>query len=204
MTQEQLKNLLSEIKTVNGVSDGLRAQILQMAAESITLSTLQSLLPNVQQRLQAKPSAHRKKVRGKSAKIGFKLTKKELKEIPTMYNKIFAYNDLIIPYRFHKGVYEAHYRGKGLDVFACAKDFNEMKRKFITKLTELEEKGVLPVSLRQQAEPPQPKVKGSTALFDDYVDQWLEIKKRRQSRPHTRSMKGCAGSIFWASSAVKR
>ena len=83
MTQEQLKNLLSEITTVNGVSDELRAQILQMAAESITLSTLQSLLPNVQQ-AQAKPSAHRKKVRGKSAKIGFKLTKKELKEIPTM------------------------------------------------------------------------------------------------------------------------
>lgn len=183
MTQEQLKNLLSEITTVNGVSDEFRAQILQMAAESITLSTLQSLLPNVQQ-AQAKPSAHRKKVRGKSAKIGFKLTKKELKEIPTMYNKIFAYNDLIIPYRFHKGVYEAHYRGKGLDVFACAKDFNEMKRKFIAKLAELEEKGVLPVTLRQQPEPPQPEVKGSTALFDNYVDQWLEIKKKT-TKPST-------------------
>lgn len=60
MTQEQLKNLLSEITTVNGVSDEFRAQILQMAAESITLSTLQSLLPNVQQ-AQAKPSTHRKK-----------------------------------------------------------------------------------------------------------------------------------------------
>ena len=56
--------------------------------------------------------------------------------MPEKYRNIFACADRLIPYRFHKGVYEAHYRRDGFKVFACAKDFKEMKRKFAAKLLE--------------------------------------------------------------------
>ena len=56
--------------------------------------------------------------------------------MPEKYRKIFACEDRIIPYRFHKGVYEAHYRRDGFKVFACAKNFDEMRKKFIAKLLE--------------------------------------------------------------------
>ena len=95
MTQEQINEIFKEITTVDNVSDGLRAKLLQMAAESITLSTLQSLLPNAQpQDSLQRPVVNR---RGKSSKVGFIFSKKEMKEIPTMYKKIFACKDKIIP-----------------------------------------------------------------------------------------------------------
>src|SRR5699024_5475962 len=71
---------------------------------------------------------------GRKPRPGFTLSKKEIKSMPEKYRNIFACADRLIPYRFHKGVYEAHYRRDGFKVFACAKDFKEMKRKFAAKL----------------------------------------------------------------------
>ena len=156
--------------------------MLQLAADSITLSTLQSLLSGVQpQEITPKTAV---KTRGKNSKVGFTFNKKEMKEIPTMYKNIFACKDRIIPYRFHKGVYEAHYRGNGLDVFACSKDFGEMKRKFAAKLNELAEQGIEPVTERGTSKPKEPIKKENTVLFSDYVEEWLEIK-RKTTKPST-------------------
>lgn len=164
-----------------GIDERTRAQLLQMAAESIALSTIQTLMPMAKQSV---PEKRAHKERGRSSKVGFNFTKKEMKSIPTMYKNIFACNDKIIPYRFHKGVYEAYYRRQGLNVYACAKSFDEMKRKFILKLNEMAEQGASPT---QTTKPvigsPQP-VKEVDVLFTDYVRQWLEIK-RKTTKPST-------------------
>lgn len=91
MNQEQINEIFKEFTTVDNVSDDLRAKILQLAADSITLSTLQSLLPAVapQKSLQSPPVNKS----GKSSKVGFKLNKKEIKEMPTIFRKIFACKD---------------------------------------------------------------------------------------------------------------
>lgn len=96
-----------------------------------------------------------------------------------MYKKIFACNDKIIPYRYHKGVYEAHYRRNGLDVFACAKDFDDMKLKFIAKPIQLSDENTTPVTERKKSvQRPQEEKNKNSVLFTEYVRQWLEIKRK--------------------------
>ena len=96
--------------------------------------------------------------------------------MPEKYRKIFACEDRIIPYRFHKGVYEAHYRRDGFKVFACAKDFKQMREKFTAKLLE-QMNGEMPL-------PANPKRKEtvapvhSDARFAEYLNEWLEIKRK--------------------------
>ena len=43
----------------------------------------------------------------------FKLSTKEILSMPNKAQKLFAFEDKLIPYRFHKGVFEAHYRRNG-------------------------------------------------------------------------------------------
>lgn len=105
----------------------------------------------------------------------FKLSTKEILYMPKKIQNLFAHDDKLIPYRFHKGVFEVHYRKNGLNIYASSKDFQEMKRKFIDLLSRAE---------------PLPKVNPYTInrtavhyercydiLFADYVDQWLAMKK---------------------------
>ena len=115
--------------------------------------------------------------------------------MPEKYRNYFACQDRLITYRFHKGVYEAHYRKKGLDVFACAKDFNEMRKKFGLLLAEalmVADPTIVPARTSPETASPstpvaQPvaqtvvlpgedKLKG--VYFMDYVKEWLSIKKQ--------------------------
>ena len=109
--------------------------------------------------------------------------------MPENYRNVFACQDRLIHYRFHKGVYEAHYRKRGLDVYACAKDFNEMKRKFAQKLLEalamanpiVVPTWTPPVYVQPPAPvpvPQEPQDKFNGMYFMDYVNQWLAIKKQ--------------------------
>lgn len=175
MTNQELDNILQTLKVLPDGNDEMARTILKAVADSVTLSTLQQLIPSAQiQTAPVQKCAERK--RGRSSKVGFIFTKKEMKSIPMNYKKIFACNNKIIPYRYHKGVYEAHYRRNGLDVFACAKDFDEMKRKFIAKLVQLSDMNVMPVMER----PPKPQEvkKENTVFFTDYIRQWIEIKRK--------------------------
>ena len=182
MDYKELDNILKTLKALPEGNDEMARAVLKAASDSITLETLQKLLPTAQAAT-VKQGAERE--RGRSSKVGFTFTKKEMKLIPTMYKKIFACNNQIIPYRYHKGVYEAHYRRHGLDVFACAKDFDEMKRKFIAKLTEMAGDNIAPVTERNKPIIKPKEVKKENAvLFTDYVNQWLEIK-RKTTKPST-------------------
>lgn len=178
MTQKELINIVKQLNHVDlegEAKDELTAKVLQMAADSVTLEMLKGLLaPNKSNAAPVQGEAA--KTLGRRSKPGFTLSKKEIKSMPEKYRKIFACEDRIIPYRFHKGVYEAHYRRDGFKVFACSKNFDEMRKKFISKLLE-QMNGEMPL-------PASPKRKEaavsvhSNARFVDYLNEWLEIKRK--------------------------
>ena len=178
MTQKELINIVKQLNHVDlegEAKDELTAKVLQMAADSVTLETLKGLLaPN---KSNAAPvQGETAKTLGRKSKPGFTLSKKEIKSMPEKYRKIFACEDRIIPYRFHKGVYEAHYRRDGFKVFACAKDFKQMREKFTAKLLE-QMNGEMPVPASPKRKEPAVSVH-SNARFADYLHEWLEIKRK--------------------------
>ena len=113
--------------------------------------------------------------RGRPAllKNTFKLSTKELLSMPNKIQKIFVCGDKLISYRYHKGVFEAHYRRNGLNIYASSKDFQEMKRKFLILLANAE-----PTSHNiSSQEYLSPVNKPDTIMFMDYVQHWLDGKK---------------------------
>jgi integrase len=94
--------------------------------------------------------------------------------------KVFACQDKLVPYRFHKGVYEAHYRREGLKIFASAKDFEELKRRFSEKLSvALSQPKSVPIKTHSTpavCQQVQKKLDFSP-MFTQYIEQWLSIKK---------------------------
>lgn len=179
MNQREITELLQQLRTSN--HDDTISKVLQLAADSVALDTLKDMLSE-----QGNQKAAKNRTRGNRRKSGknFKITNEEILKMPKRYRKLFACQDRLIPYRFHKGVYEAHYRRHGLDVFACSKSFDEMKRKFAQKLfaalsmanllSEPTWTSAMPISSASQES--SDKFKG--VRFMDYVDQWLAIKKQ--------------------------
>lgn len=105
----------------------------------------------------------------------FKLSTKEILYMPKKIQKLFAYDDKLISYRFHKGVFEAHYRRNGLDIYASSKDFQEMKRKFIELLSRAQ-----PIPMADSHSTQKYSTRNDKfcdVLFVDYVEQWLTTKK---------------------------
>ena len=177
MTQEELIQIVKQINTVDlygEAKDALTAKVLKMAADSVTLETLKALLSPASTK-KTVPQGTVAMTLGRKSRPGFTLSKKEIKSMPEKYRNIFACADRLIPYRFHKGVYEAHYRRDGFKVFACAKDFKEMKRKFATKLL-----AQMTGEHAPSVPDPRPIHSGarSKARFAEYLNEWLEIKRK--------------------------
>ena len=178
MTQEELIKIVKQLNHVDlqgEAKDELTAKVLQMAADSVTLETLKALVAPSRSGGDPVPNGEVAKTLGRNSRSGFTLSKKEIKRMPEKYRRIFACEDRIIPYRFHKGVYEAHYRRDGFKVFACAKDFKEMREKFTAKLLEqMNGERPLPKPSKGKETAPAP----SDARFADYLREWLEIKRK--------------------------
>ncbi len=178
MTQEELIQIVKQINTVDlygEAKDALTAKVLKMAADSVTLETLKALVAPSRSSGEPVPNGEVAKTLGRKSRSGFTLSKKEIKRMPEKYRRIFACEDRIIPYRFHKGVYEAHYRRDGFKVFACAKDFKEMREKFTAKLLE-QMNGERPLPMPSKGKEAAPG--HSDARFADYLQEWLEIKRK--------------------------
>ena len=178
MTQEELIKIVKQLNHVDlqgEAKDELTAKVLQMAADSVTLETLKALVAPNRSSGEPVPSGEVAKTLGRKSRSGFTLSKKEIKRMPEKYRRIFACEDRIIPYRFHKGVYEAHYRRDGFKVFACAKDFKEMREKFTAKLLE-QMNGERPLPMPSKGKEAAPG--HSDARFADYLREWLEIKRK--------------------------
>lgn len=178
MTQEELIHIVKQINTVDlygEAKDALTAKVLKLAADSVTLETLKALVAPSRSSGEPVPNGEVAKTLGRKSRSGFTLSKKEIKRMPEKYRRIFACEDRIIPYRFHKGVYEAHYRRDGFKVFACAKDFKEMREKFTAKLLE-QMNGERPLPMPSKGKEAAPG--HSDARFADYLQEWLEIKRK--------------------------
>ena len=167
MTEEQIGNILRVIGTAN-VSEEQRgsatADVLQLAAETFTKQVFTSLL-------NAKPNEIKgeeekaPQPRGRQ-KTGIRFTKQEMKKMPMKYRKIFAHEDIIVPYRLRKdGVYEARVRRKDLHIEVSARDFAALKEKFIRALHKEEEP--VPAAIKDPA----------AANFGEFTLQWLEVKE---------------------------
>ena len=86
--------------------------------------------------------------------------------MPMKYRKIFAHEDIIVPYRLRKdGVYEARVRRKDLHIEVSARDFAALKEKFIR-------------ALHKEEEPAPAAIKDPKATnFGEFTLQWLEVKQ---------------------------
>lgn len=178
MTQKELINIVKQLNHVDlegEAKDDLTAKVLQMAADSVTLEMLKGLLaPNKSNAAPVQEKQQR--LWEESQNLALLYQKRRSKVCQEKYRKIFACEDRIIPYRFHKGVYEAHYRRDGFKVFACAKNFDEMRKKFIAKLLEqMNDEMPLPASPKRKEAAASVH---SNARFADYLNEWLEIKRK--------------------------
>ena len=100
-----------------------------------------------------------------------KFSKKEILQMPTVYQSIFAAGNLIVHYRLRKdGVYEARFHRQGIDIEVSSKDFSVLKQKFIEKLRNFK------VNHDGKA--------NVVKTFADYAEEWLNIK-RVTTKPST-------------------
>lgn len=80
------------------------------------------------------PKIRKSRVKGNRRNV-LKFSKKEILQMPTVYQSIFAAGNLIVHYRLRKdGVYEARFHRQGIDIEVSSKDFSVLKQKFIEKL----------------------------------------------------------------------
>ena len=136
MTEEQIGNILRVIGTAN-VSEEQRgsatADVLQLAAETFTKQVFTSLLSAKPNEIKGEEEKA-PQPRGRQ-KTGIRFTKQEMKKMPMKYRKIFAHEDIIVPYRLRKdGVYEARVRRKDLHIEVSARDFDRTAEKLAALL----------------------------------------------------------------------
>lgn len=191
--QEKLSNLL-KILAATPNSDEYMQFVLQLAEESVTAETLQKLINDGKlvssSTLGTKPDNNSKIVIGEEngklfdekAKRTFKLSKKEIKNMPEPIRKVFIANDYIANYRItQNGYYEARIRRKDMYIEASARDFETMRKRFLERLKAYAESCAAQTTIpTQTAAAPDSK----TVLFTDYAEEWLNIK-RQTTKPST-------------------
>ena len=174
--QEKLSNLL-KILAATPNSDEYMQFVLQLAETSVTAETLQKLIDDGKlvssSTLETKPDNNSKIVIGKEngklfdekAKRTFKLSKKEIKNMPEPIRKVFIANDYIVNYRItQNGYYEARIRRKDMYIEASARDFETMRKRFLERLKAYAESCAAQTTIpTQTAAAPAPK----TVLFTD-------------------------------------
>lgn len=108
-------------------------------------------------------------------KLGFKLTKQEIKEMPERIRKIFIANNYIVNYRItSNGYYEARIRRSDMYIEASGRDFETMRKRFLDRLSAYYNK--VPEPVQETVE--QPVRTAKTVLFTDYAEEWLKIKEK--------------------------
>ena len=118
------------------------------------------------------PKIRKSRVKGNRRNV-LKFSKKEILQMPTVYQSIFAAGNLIVHYRLRKdGVYEARFHRQGIDIEVSSKDFAVLKQKFIEKLRNFK------VNHDGKA--------NVVKTFAEYAEEWLNIK-RVTTKPSTYS-----------------
>ena len=163
MTYEDRTNLIAEFLSANaGKTDETTTRTLNMLVESLAYSKLQELLPDVFKQEPSAPTHPKEK-----KKLSFRLTKKEIEQMPSRYRNLFAHGDKIITYRQKpNGVYEARYHRDGIHIEVSSKDLTVLKRKFIEALNNYAATGSA-----------KPKTQYNV-LFNRFAEDWLSLKEK--------------------------
>ena len=194
--QEKQRNLTELLKLLATTPSGDKYMqfVLQLAEASITAETLQNLINGGKlvsnHSIETKPDSTQTSTIGeengklldRKAKHIFKLTKKEIKNMPEPIRKVFIANNYIVNYRVtQNGYYEARIRRKGIYIEASARDFETMRKRFLERLNSyMESNSAQPAIPVQNATNTTPK----QVLFTDYAEEWLSIK-RQTTKPST-------------------
>ena len=124
----------------------------------------------------------RESISGNGKKLGFKLTKKEIKAMPEIIRKIFIANNFIVNYRItSNGYFEARIRRKDMYIEASGRDFETMRRRFMERLSAYY-KSML--AAQEKTEPIPEKDGKKLPYFCDYAEEWLKIKEQT-TKPST-------------------
>ena len=98
-------------------------------------------------------------------------TRKEIKQMPTEFQKIITVELPLHVRQKPNGVYEARFRAHGYNIAVSSKDFAKLKPKFLAKLAEHPQ----PTTAEVKALPAP--ISETGAKFYDVADRWLELKK---------------------------
>ena len=184
MTQENLLNVLNFITTVE-CSDEQKKALLEMAANTITISKLSSLMQD---------SNDNKNKASDNNEVGIvRFTKKEISLMPKTFRKQFRTAGCTAHvFRRKSGKntwnYMIRYRKGGYYIVATSNDLEEAKRKFIEKLHAADElkrqqdiakvtgMPVTPSPLLKQPE----EVNGVPTAFDKFAEYYFEKFYKRK------------------------
>ncbi len=124
----------------------------------------------------------RESISGNGKKLGFKLTKEEIKAMPEIIRKIFIANNFIVIYRItSNGYFEARIRRKDMYIEASGRDFETMRRRFMERLSAYY-KSMSAVQEKAEQAPAYDSKK--LPYFCDYAEEWLKIKEQT-TKPST-------------------
>lgn len=169
------------LNNFNGKDMQLLSETVSQAAASAALHAVRSVLQ------EGPPKSPQTKKTG-----ALKFSLKELNTMPAKLKNYFVVKDRIVRYRYHKGVYEINYRRDGIKLYVAAKDLATLKVRFRQELEQylllhpecpkarrsrydpLPEEPNLPVYSPPSPQPAAPE----NVPFQDYVDQWLTLKKQ--------------------------
>ena len=184
MTQENLLNVLNFITTVE-CSDEQKKALLEMAANTITISKLSSLMQD---------GNDNKNKASDNNEVGIvEFTKKEISLMPKTFRKQFRTAGCtahVLKRKSGKNTwnYMIRYRKGGYYIVATSNDLEEAKRKFIEKLHAADELKrqqdiakvtgipVTPSPLLKQPE----EVNGIPTTFDKFADYYFEKFYKRK------------------------
>lgn len=124
----------------------------------------------------------RESISGNGKKLGFKLTKEEIKAMPEIIRKIFIANNFIVNYRItSNGYFEARIRRKDMYIEASGRDFETMRRRFMERLSAYYKS--MPAAQEKTEQAPANDSK-KLPYFCDYAEEWLKIKEQT-TKPST-------------------
>lgn len=163
MTQEELLNIVHELRNNKDCSDEQLCEVIKAANQTITLENIAKLIGE-------RPA----KEKNKGKKAAVKFTQKEISKMPQKFKNIFKYNKVIAHIIMRKGnVYEVRCMIDGVRYSGSSKDLETAKQKFIDSLNNCGKR-------RRKSE-------NQKVMFNDYFLRWLETVKMPYIKERTYS-----------------
>ena len=154
MTQEELLNIVHELRNNKDCSDEQLCEVIKAANQTINFENIAKLIGE-------RPATEENE--GKKAAVKF--TQQEINRMPQKFKKIFKFNNLVAHIIMRKGnVYEVRCMIDGVRYSGSSKNLATAKAKFIDSLIH---------GGKRRRKPAKPKV-----MFNDYFLRWLETVKK--------------------------